>query len=89
MDIEYDDTKDKLNQARHGLPLGLGGFVVADARERGAVVEDRRYDYGEERYIAYGKVRGRLLVCVFTPRQNRLRIISLRKANSRERHVYD
>jgi hypothetical protein len=89
MKVGYDDQKDRQNRAKHGLPLAIGGPVVAAARERGAVVEDRRRNYGEPRYIAYGKVHGRLLVCVFTPRGAGIRVISVRKANSRERHAYD
>lgn len=32
------------------------------------VVEDDRYDYGETRLRAFGFIRGRLHVMVFTPR---------------------
>ena len=88
MYIEYDDGKDRENRAKHGLPLAIGREVVQDARANGAVVEDRRTDYGERRYLGYGHVNGRLLVCVFTPRDAGVRIISVRKANSRERNVY-
>src|SRR3546814_12641774 len=46
-------------------------------------VRDRR-DYEKVRRIAYGLVNGRLLVCVYTVRGTTYRIISVRKANSRE-----
>lgn len=48
------------------------------------VVDDERMDYGERRQVAYGLIRDRLFVCVFTDRGEIRRVISLRKANSRE-----
>ena len=52
--------------------------------ESALVYEDTRRDYGEIRYIAYGKLSGRLTVMVFSLRNDTVRIISLRKANNRE-----
>ena len=50
--------------------------------------EDRRVAYGEERYITLGHLSGRLVVIAHTPRGENTRIISMRKANSRERKAY-
>ena len=47
-------------------------------------VADNRFDYGETRQIAFGFINNRLFVCAYTDRDNERRIISLRKANSRE-----
>ena len=52
------------------------------------VADDDRKDYGERRQVAYGLIRDRLFVCVFTDRGETRRIISLRKANSREVEAY-
>jgi len=49
-----------------------------------AVVEDIRSDYGERRMIAFGHVGDRLYVCVYTMRGAVYRIISIRKASTRE-----
>jgi uncharacterized protein len=43
-----------------------------------------RWEYGESRYILRGTIDGRLFVLVFTRRAERIRIISARKANTRE-----
>ncbi len=51
-------------------------------------VEDDRYDYGEQRYISIGYLDGRMVVLVWTERQQVRRIISLRKANEREQKIY-
>ena len=46
--------------------------------------EDRRHDYGEQRFEAVGYIRLRVFVLVFCVREEGLRVISLRKANRRE-----
>jgi uncharacterized protein len=74
-----------VNIARRSISLAeaetlLNGFTVA--------FEDERKDYGETRIIALGEIRGLEFVCVYTPRQGRARVISLRRANRKERHVY-
>ena len=45
---------------------------------------DDRQDYGEPRFITAGKVQGRIVIIVWTPRGKARRIISMRKANGRE-----
>jgi len=62
VDVEYDLEKDEKNRRERGLTLALGSAVIADARASGAVVEDTRYAFTERRFIAYGKVHGRLMV---------------------------
>ena len=61
-------------------------FVDVPEVFSGPVVElvDDRFDYGEERYITIGMLRGRMVVLVWTPRGAARHIISMRKANDRE-----
>ena len=51
-------------------------------------VEDDRRDYGEDRYITVGFLESSMVVLVWTPRNDAYRIISMRKANERERRLY-
>ena len=51
-------------------------------------VEDDRRDYGEKRCITVGFLDGAMVVLVWTSPGNAYRIISLRKANERERQLY-
>jgi uncharacterized DUF497 family protein len=46
------------------------------------VLRDDRKNYGEERYRAYGTIKGRLHALVFTRREGRVRVIC--KSNARE-----
>ena len=51
-------------------------------------VEDNRRDYGEDRFITVGFLDGMMVVLVWTPRVEAYRIVSMRKANERERELY-
>jgi uncharacterized DUF497 family protein len=52
-------------------------------------VEDVRFAYPERRFVALGLIGGRLHVVCFTPIEDGVRVISLRKANSREVNRYE
>ncbi len=51
--------------------------------------QDSRQDYEEDRFITVGLLDARLVVLVWTPRGEARRIISMRKANDREKTLYD
>lgn len=81
----WDDAKNEANIRTRGLP-----FALAEILFEGPVIEfpDTRFDYGEERILAFGKIADRLFVCVYTQRGEARHIISLRKANEREVRRY-
>jgi uncharacterized DUF497 family protein len=85
MQFEWDEAKSERNRLLRGLPFGLAIPLF-----EGLVVErlDARRDYGEIRMCAVGEVGGLYLACVYTDRGGIRRIISLRRANRRERHGY-
>ncbi|TAL03145.1 MAG: BrnT family toxin [Rhodospirillaceae bacterium] len=85
MIFDYDIKKDASNRAKHEMPLECA-VELFDGPV--AIMLDSRKDYREVRYVAYGMISGRLCVCGFTDRGNIRRIISLRKANKRERDAY-
>ena len=47
-----------------------------------------RQGYAEDRFISVGLLDARLVVIVWTPRGEVRRIISMRKANEREKNFY-
>ena len=65
--------------------MARAGEVFAGAT---LTVEDDRRDYGEDRFITIGFLDGAMVVLVWTPRDGARRIISMRKANERERALY-
>jgi uncharacterized DUF497 family protein len=85
MEFEWYEAKDAANRSKHGLGLGEAARLNWGSAVRR---EDERADYGEVRRMAYAYLRGRLHVCVYTIRDGTVRVISLRKANARERRDY-
>jgi uncharacterized DUF497 family protein len=77
----FDPAKDTSNRAKHGVSLGLAEVLFSGPH---VSVADDRFDYGELRAVAFGYVEGRLFVCVYVDRGGDRRVISLRRANSRE-----
>jgi len=86
MEIEFDPVKDGINRDKHGVSLAFAADVLSDP---GRIdIADTRIDYPEDRTVTYGKVMGRVWVCVFTRRGDAYRPISVRKANDRETKRY-
>ena len=83
---EWDEAKRAANRRKHGVDFGEEAFFDWNTA---LVVEDDRYDYGELRLRAFGFIRGRLHVMVFTSRGRDVRIISLRKAKAKEVRWYE
>jgi hypothetical protein len=81
MKIEYDVAKNRRNIKERGISFDS---AIELLESEPLVIEDRRRDYRERRFIAYGWLGDRLHVCVYTLRADAYRIISLRKANRRE-----
>jgi uncharacterized DUF497 family protein len=81
----WDERKRAANLRKHGVD-----FAVVERFEFDAaliIVDDRR-EYGEVRYRAFGVIDGRLHVLIFTTRGAQTRVISLRRANDRERTIH-
>jgi uncharacterized DUF497 family protein len=85
-DFEWDDDKAASNRKKHGVSFEEARDVFRDAF--GVLELDLAQDYGEERLIFTGVAWGRILVVVHTEREDRIRIISARRANKREQHDY-
>ena len=64
------------------------GWITCNIAGATLTVEDDRRDYGEERFITIGFLDETMVVLVWTPRDGTRRIISMRKANERERTLY-
>src|SRR5471030_2841421 len=80
--FDWDENKNRLNIQKHGLD-----FVDAQEMFEKPMLtyQDTRKDYLEGRYIGLGHIQKRLMVLVFTRQsENKIRIISFRKANKRE-----
>jgi len=85
-DISFDPVKSQRNEVERGLPFELAQAIEWDSS---LIREDTRKNYGERRFLVLGKIKGRLHALVFTPRNDKVHVISLRKANSREAKHYE
>ncbi|MDE0681106.1 MAG: BrnT family toxin [Gammaproteobacteria bacterium] len=85
MRIGFDSAKRAATLETRGLDMEFAGEVFAGAT---LTVEDDRRNYGEKRFITIGSLRSEMVVLVWTPRDDAYRIISMRKANERERKLY-
>ena len=83
--VEWDDSKNRANRERHALAFADASLVFEGPTV--TFVDDRR-DYGEVRYVTMGLLAGRTVVVVHAPRGDTTRIISMRKANAREKTSY-
>ena len=82
MKITFDPVKRAVTLAERGLD-----FEDTADLFRGDTLDfpDDRQDYGERRMITVGHLRGRMMIVVWTPRGNARHVISMRKANAREK----
>jgi uncharacterized protein len=85
MQIEFDSQKRERALAERGLDFARAVEVFAGLHFTG---QDERADYLEDRFITVGMLDARLVVLVWTPRGKVRRIISMRKANDREKAYY-
>jgi uncharacterized protein len=82
---EWDERKNRLNEAKHGLSFRDVGLVMSGSC---LSFQDLRHGYKEERFITIGFLERRMVVIAHTFRGERIRVISMRKANSREQTIY-
>jgi uncharacterized protein len=85
MRIEFDAVKRAATLEERGLDMAAAGEIFEGDT---ITVPDTRRDYGEKRFITIGLMSERLVIVVWTPRGRKRRIISLRKANDREKALY-
>ncbi len=85
MEFEWDENKCETNIRKHGIDF-VDAKKVFDYDT--VILEDDRFNYGEQRLIALGLLQGRIIVVVYTERNHIIRIISARKATNNEQKIY-
>jgi len=81
VNISFDTDKRDKTLAERALDFGDTGKVAAG---RTSTLPDTRKGYGEDRFITMGRLNGRCVVFVWTPRHGTRRIISMRHAHADE-----
>ncbi|NIM22558.1 MAG: BrnT family toxin [Candidatus Latescibacteria bacterium] len=86
MSFEWDEVKAEKNLRDHGVDFADAATVLED--DLALTISDDTP--GEERFVTLGlDALGRHLVVVYTWREDRVRIISARKASKTERRRYE
>lgn len=86
--FEWDPAKDEANRRKHGVSFRAAISAFMDPLSM--TIPDPDHSVEEERFLLLGENhQGQLLVVSHTDRQDRIRIISVRKADRRERREYE
>jgi uncharacterized protein len=85
MAVTYDPAKRSRTRAERGLDFEDAALVFAG---RTFTFEDVRQDYGEIRLVTVGVLAGRMVIVIWTPRDQDHHVFSMRKANAREQKRY-
>ena len=92
MKFEWNETKNRLNQEKHGVSFEEAKEVFDDALQISKL--DHRFNYFEERWITLGATKKEKVLVVanlyFSEEgEEIIRIISARRANNNERNIYE
>jgi uncharacterized DUF497 family protein len=88
MEFEWDENKAEINLSKHHVSFREASTVFGDPLSLTQYDPDHSDD--EDRYITMGESSdGRLLVVSHTDREDRIRIISARRATRRDRKAYE
>lgn len=86
MKISYDPAKRVATLEARGLDMARVSEVFDGPH---IIFDDLRFEYGKNRHLTFGYLNGRMVVFAWTARDGTCRVISLRKANGRERKRYE
>ncbi len=84
--FEWDPDKARSNEAKHDIIFEVAIQLFEDADRIQQDPPHQRQD--ELRYRTVGQVEGALVTVIYTWREDRIRIISARKASRHERREY-
>ncbi len=82
----YDPRKRIGNLRKHGYDFDDAHEVIES--ERTVTFEDRRFDYGEQRFVTLGILRSVVVVINTAETEDEIRLISMRKAERHEQEIY-
>lgn len=71
--FEWDETKDKTNQRKHGISFEEAQYAFLDPKR--VVAKDLEHSKTEERFYCFGKIDEDIVTVRSTYRENKIRII--------------
>ena len=85
MKITFDPAKRQAALGERGLNFSDASIVFAGPT---ITVQDTRRDHGETRFQTVGFLAERMVMIVWTPRDEARHVMSMRKCNDREKAIY-
>ena len=85
MEFEFDPKKSKINKAKHGLDFTKAQALWDDPDCIGFPAQSE----DEDRFALLAQVADKLWVAFYTVRGDKIRIISVRRARTNERKLYE
>jgi uncharacterized protein len=83
MKFEYDKVKSALNKEKHGIDFEKAQYLWDDDF---VIFKAKTSD--EQRFMIIGKIKNKTYSCIFTLRNNSIRIISCRRSRENEERGY-
>jgi uncharacterized DUF497 family protein len=88
MNFSWDENKAKKNQHKHGVSFAEASTVFGDPLS--ITIQDQGHSDYEERFVVIGcSLNMEILIVIHTDNENTIRIISARKATTKERSLYE
>ena len=85
MDFEFDEAKSQSNQRKHGIDFVEAQRLWQDDR----LLEIQARTDDEPRYLVIGRIAGMCWSAVITYRNDRVRLISVRRSRTEEVALYE
>ena len=86
MRYTHDAKKRAANLKKHGYDFKDAAKVIEGSAT--VTFEDRRFEYGEQRFITMGMLRAKVVVIATAEAVEEIRVISMRKAERHEEEIY-
>lgn len=85
MEFEFDPAKSAANQAKHGLDFVQAQELWEDTMR----IEVPARTEGESRWLVIGRIGRRHFSAVVTYREEKIRVISVRRSRAEEVAIYE
>ena len=83
MRFDFDRVKSAVNKEKHGVSLAEATQLWQEA-----YLEIKARTVDEVRFMAIGRISGKLYACIYTVRGDVIRLISCRRARAKEVELY-
>jgi uncharacterized DUF497 family protein len=85
MDFAYDPEKSFKNKEKHGIDFEEAQMLWMDEKRFLAPARNA----GEARFALFGEWNHKVWTCIFTLREGKIRIISVRRSRDGEKKIYN